>query len=279
VPSLVPTTVPANQVSTTVPCQGFTSQVSNTVSANQIFTTVASQVLTTVLASPTVLGCATKVSTATAGSSKDQINPFNYVNTEHLYAAPKPLLVDNSIAISDDSNIWVKVKDISLTNADKRILASGQTLTDKQINVAQRLLKEAFPKVNGLRLTLLQNQDHKEATVNRIQILHINGNHWVCAATTSKGKLVHVYDSSYTGWDKSSYKMLQTQFYCSPCNIKFANVQKQFGSTDCGLFSIAYATSVAFQEDPSQKSYNQDLMCEHLMDCFYSKKYLSLSII
>jgi len=35
--------------------------------------------------------------------------------------------------------------------------------------------------------------------------------------------------------------------------------------------SIAYATSVAFQEDPSQKSYNQDLMCPHLLDCFYSK--------
>ena len=142
---------------------------------------------------------------------------------------------------------------------------------DKCINLAQQLLKETFPKINGLRLTLLQNQDHKEQTANRVQILHINGNHWVCAATTSKGRLVHVYDSLYTGWDKSSYKMLQRQFRCSPCNIKFANVQKQCGGTDCGLFSIAFATSIAFQEDPSQKRYNQDIMHQHLLNCFYSK--------
>ena len=211
------------------------------------------------------------MSTATVGASKDQINALRYINTEHSYAAPKPLLFDNSIAVSEDSNMWVKVKDISLTNGDKIILASGQMLTDKHINVAQRLLKEAFPKINGLRLTLLQNQGHKEQTANRIQILHINGNHWVCAATTSKDKLVHVYDSLYTGWDKSSYKMLQRQFRCSPCNIKFANLQKQCGVTDCGLFSIAFATSIAFQKDPSQKRYNQDLMRQHLLNCFYSK--------
>ena len=77
------------------------------------------------------------MSTSAVVASKNQINVLSYINTEHSYTAPKPLLVDNSIAVSDDTNIWVKVKDISLTNGDKRILASGQMLTDKHINVAQ----------------------------------------------------------------------------------------------------------------------------------------------
>ena len=69
------------------------------------------------------------MSTATVGASKDQINVLRYINTEHSYAAPKPLLFDNSIAVSEDSNMWVKVKDISLINGDKITLASGQMLT------------------------------------------------------------------------------------------------------------------------------------------------------
>ena len=56
------------------------------------------------------------MSTSAVVASKNQINVLSYINTEHSYAAPKPLLVDSSIAVSDDTNIWVKVKDISLTN-------------------------------------------------------------------------------------------------------------------------------------------------------------------
>jgi len=94
------------------------------------------------------------VSTSAVVASKNQINVLSYINTEHSYAAPKPILVDNSIAMSDDANIWVKVKDISLTNGDKRILASDQMLTNK---CSTAIVEETFPKINGLRFTLLQN--------------------------------------------------------------------------------------------------------------------------
>jgi len=39
------------------------------------------------------------------------------------------------------SQVWVKINDISLTCLDKRILTNGKKLTDKHINLAQRILK------------------------------------------------------------------------------------------------------------------------------------------
>ena len=41
-------------------------------------------------------------------------------------------------------------------------------------------------------------------------------------------------------------------------------MQKQDGSTDCGVFAIAVMTSLAYEEDPSRVEYNQ---MQHLSDC------------
>ena len=46
------------------------------------------------------------------------------------------------------------------------MLQNGKMLTDKHINFAQRLLKEMFPEINGLQLTVLQDKEHKEPTTN-----------------------------------------------------------------------------------------------------------------
>ena len=125
------------------------------------------------------------------------------------------------------TNVWVRLKDMSLTFDDKQILERGDELTDKHINYAQRILKSMFPAINGLRLTLLQDKPHKNSTSNSIQILHINGDHWVCATTVGTKKQVLVYDSWYTKWDEPSLSILQKQFRCSPSNVHILkNVQK-----------------------------------------------------
>jgi len=86
-----------------------------------------------------------------------------------------------------------------LTCSDKKIISSGDKLTDKHINLAQRILKGKFLNINGLRLTLLQDEPHKEPTCNAIQIFHIGGDHWICATSIgAPGKKVLVYDSGYT---------------------------------------------------------------------------------
>ena len=77
---------------------------------------------------------------------------------------------------------------MSLTFDDKRILERGGKLTDKHINYAQRILKNMFPAINGLCLKLLQDKPHKQSTSNSIQILYINGDHWVSATTVGTKK-------------------------------------------------------------------------------------------
>ena len=50
--------------------------------------------------------------------------------------------------------------------------------------------------------------------------------------------------------------------------IKCANVMKQVGSNDCGLFCIAYAVDLAEGNDPSDIEYDQSCMRWHLVQCF-----------
>ena len=102
---------------------------------------------------------------------------------EHSYAAEPLQLPDTTVIQSHtdseliNHNVWLRVKDISLMNDDRWILETKEILTDKHTNFAQRLLKLSFPEINLLRLTVLQDKEHKEPTTNSIQILHVNRNH------------------------------------------------------------------------------------------------------
>ena len=58
----------------------------------------------------------------------------------------------------DHDVTWVTIRDIKLTQADKRVILGGEKLMDQHINSAQRLIHAQFPKLNGLVLSLLQNQ-------------------------------------------------------------------------------------------------------------------------
>ena len=49
---------------------------------------------------------------------------------------------------------------------------------------------------------------------------------------------------------------------------------KQHGSTDCGLFSIAYAIDLLHGNNPQDYTYDQNKMRQHLITCFETKKML-----
>ena len=52
------------------------------------------------------------------------------------------------------------------------------------------------------------------------------------------------------------------------------NVQNQQGASDCGLlasFSLAFATSLCFGDNPSEIQYNQKQLREHVVSCFEAK--------
>ena len=55
-------------------------------------------------------------------------------------------------------------------------------------------------------------------------------------------------------------------------NVKIASVSKQSGSADCGLYAIAYITSIAFGLNPTLCVFEQSAMRPHLLNCFQEKE-------
>ena len=49
--------------------------------------------------------------------------------------------------------------------------------------------------------------------------------------------------------------------------LEYKAVQVQQGSNDCGLFAIAFATSLCGGENPVEINYKQHLLCSHLLNC------------
>ena len=82
------------------------------------------------------------------------------------------------------------------------------------------MINEQFPDLNGLKLSLLQMQPLKGPTTNAVQIFHVNGNHWIVAATAKVGKSVHIYDSAHASLDQVSATMIKNFFRCQYTNIK-----------------------------------------------------------
>ena len=170
-----------------------------------------------------------------------------------------------------DTSVWVQCGGVVLTNDDRRILATGQKLTDQHINYAQTLLRLRFPKVNGLQSTLYQSHSKGFKANSTLQVIHSRGNHWVVATTIQcvPGE-VKVFDSVYTSLDDGTNQTIQRMFGCytSPLRVTVVNKPKQQGGNDCGIFAIAVCTCLAFGEDPSKMIVCQAGMRDHLLKCF-----------
>jgi len=64
--------------------------------------------------------------------------------------------VDSKVgpAIVNTPKVWVKIRSITLHDEHKEMILNGSKLNDV-INSAQTLVKEQFPELMGLQLTLL----------------------------------------------------------------------------------------------------------------------------
>ena len=114
------------------------------------------------------------------------------------------------------------------------------------------LLKQQFPELDGLQSTLLSQINAFRpvgSDRNSIQFHHTGQFHWDMSASVN-GK-IHLYDSKFSGGPLSSSLQVQlsliyktsiveeenTKFICVDCPA----VQQQLGSTDCGVFAVAFA--------------------------------------
>ena len=93
----------------------------------------------------------------------------------------------------------------SLKEEEYRRITAGETLSDVSMCLAQCILKNQFPALNGLQSTLLQQKTNSATTsklnTNCLQIIHYRSNHWIVALTIGCEQ-VEVYDSLHESIDK-----------------------------------------------------------------------------
>ena len=142
-----------------------------------------------------------------------------------------------------------------LTPKDINDVERREWLNDQHINAANELLKCTFPGSVGLCDPVLpKHKKHRDY----VQILHVNGNHWVTISDMGlEPDTVSVYDSVRSSLTDS---MIQTiaRFHkpegrCLKLNIM--NVDQQSNGYDCGPYAVAFAASLLRGEDPTQLAY------------------------
>ena len=83
---------------------------------------------------------------------------------------------------------------------------------------------------------------------------------------------VTVYDSLSNTANKYTKDLLKRLLKNTTIKIFVVRPQIQNGYNDCGLFALAFATSLANGEDLSNIKYDQSLMRKHLQVCFENKE-------
>ena len=106
-----------------------------------------------------------------------------------------------------------------------------------------------------------------------IQILNIINNHWITISTIGvPPSTVKVYDSNHGKLPHHEQKLVADILQsCQPdIVIHYIDVQKQANTSDCSLFSIAFATTINFglYIDPAMIYFDQEKMRQHVINCF-----------
>ena len=193
-----------------------------------------------------------------------------------------------------------------LSTKDKVIISRGQLLNDVHIERFHYMLRISSEKILPVivpRSTLLVQkiirfpeniwiQPIPKNTVH-IQILHscddfcvkcTNG-HWLCSYYDTR--FVYIFDSLNQNKLHVAIEKYLVQLF--PYFVKggnfdinklvFKKVQFQQNQYDCGVLSIAYATSLFFKTDPSNVIYDYKQLRTHLYDLLQSTELTHFPVL
>ena len=194
-----------------------------------------------------------------------------------------PAEVEETIPINVDdvsdtlSDAWLRLNGITLYETDKySLLKDDSWINGSHMTAVQLLLKSQFPHLKSLQDTLKQDIDKMQpAPTGSLQVLLVNCNHWVVASTcgTNNNTDITIYDSMYSFIHDHTKLLLSHLVHTTQkfFTVSVANVNKQAGGNDCGLFAAAYCTSIAYGQNPSSFVYDQAVMRKHLLKCLEAK--------
>ena len=168
--------------------------------------------------------------------------------------------------------MWSNIDRIILSTEHKNGIIAGEKLDDLVIDTAQHLLKRQFPGISGLQSTLLQAMAREtNGATNQLQIIHSRGDHWIVTSTLLPASgAVNVYDSIYSTLNKETRTIIRNLF--GPKSVRSIPIPKQMGGQDCGVYSIAIATALAFNQDPATVKFRQSALRSHLVECITTQK-------
>ena len=171
---------------------------------------------------------------------------------------------------ADLSKVWLKIKGICLHDSDRQVLSDGKWLYGTHLSAVQFILKEQFPQVNGLEDTALVLRKDHTILPGSVQVLHVNGNHWLTVSTLDSSCDITIYDSLHFTLTEDTKAQLAKLLKSKKETIivKFASTNKQAGTDDCGVFAAAYSTTLVHGQDPSCYVYDQGVMRRHIIKCF-----------
>ncbi|KAL5515870.1 hypothetical protein EMCRGX_G001111 [Ephydatia muelleri] len=136
-------------------------------------------------------------------------------------------------------------------------------------------------KEKGLQNTTLgSNLSFDVVQRDFVQILHNGTNHWVSISNLdAQPSHCNIYDSSmfHSVFDHASVadQICALMHSSQPMiTVHHANVDKQKNGHDCGVYAIAFATSLCYGQDVMSIHYDNHKMRQHLVECLEGAKML-----
>lgn len=183
-----------------------------------------------------------------------------------MHSISNPIYISGN-PVKDDGDTWVR--DPYLCIDDKTVIESSVPLNSRVVNAGQQLLKKHL-HLSGFQ-SPQYGRGYRFKTVSRhfVQILNVmHGSHWIMVSNINcDSNHINVYDSAYAFINMDTKLQICSSVRPSCFNPANAKIQCQPNTFDCGVFSIATATELAFGRDPCLCYWDTTQMRSLLMKC------------
>ena len=178
----------------------------------------------------------------------------------------------------------ITINRYALTRADKIAILNGSCLSDTHVDLFHSILRshsEFEPRSTLIVQHIVKNPQSSrlrciDRNVRHLQLSHscddlckdcVNG-HWICCYYDTAA--IFIYDSlNSRRLHVNNELFLKKLFpYFNEIPKYFKTVQNQNNGRDCGVLAMAFATSIVFQQNPSQITYDLEKIRPHLYDMF-----------
>ena len=175
------------------------------------------------------------------------------------------LIQENQYPLPSNKNMWIH--NLNLSETEKNLITSNQELDDSIITACIQLIQKQYPQLIIQPPSLFFASGFEYCPFETIQIIHNNAHHWILLSSFN-GR-IKIYDSLNTLPNESTLSQIK-QLFSPDENLppyELMKCEKQVGSIDCGIFTIAYATDLLQGNEPSTIIYDQSKFRTHLIQC------------